>query len=149
MSLLAEHPAEYQKLRADPSLVEATVEEFIRARPTTTWVTREAIEDFEFGGEMIKAGMTLHLLVHASARDPSICPDPAFNITAKRRTHFGFGGGAHHCLGYHVARSDMASALTAISKRVARFEISGQPEFLPDSGNTSPVRLPLSYDLAP
>lgn len=148
MSLLAEHPAEYRKLRADPALVGAAVEEFIRARPTTTWVTREAVEDFEFGGQMIRAGMTLHLLVHASARDPAICDSPDFSITARRRSHFGFGGGAHHCLGYHVARSDMASALTAILGRVARFDIIGDPEFLPDSGNTSPIRLPLRYELA-
>ena len=93
MALLADHPAEYRKLRADPSLVGATVEEFIRSRPTTTWVTREATEDFEFGGQVVEAGMTLHLLVHASARDPAVCDRPDFNITAKRRSHFGFGGG--------------------------------------------------------
>lgn len=147
MSLLAGHPGEYQKLRTDPSLVGAAVEEFIRARPTTTWVTREAVQDFEFGGQMIEAGMTLHLLVHASACDPAICNSPEFSITARRRTHFGFGGGAHHCLGYHVARSDMASALTAIVERVISFEVVGEAEFLPDSGNTSPVRLPLRYKL--
>lgn len=148
MALLAEHPAEYRKLRADPSLVGAAVEEFIRARPTTTWVTREATEDFEFGGQTIEAGMTLHLLVHASARDPAVCDRPEFSITAKRRNHFGFGGGAHHCLGFHVARSDMASALTAIARRLASFEIAGDADFLPDSGNTSPSRLPLAYELA-
>lgn len=148
MSLLAEHQEEYAKLRADPSLAAGAVEEFIRARPTTTWVTREAVETFEFGGREIKAGMTLHVFVHAAARDPAICDDPGFDITAKRHAHFGFGGGAHHCLGYHVARSDMASALTAITGRVARFGIVGKATFLPDSGNTSPINLPLAYELA-
>ena len=148
MSLLAEHPAEYRKLRADPALAGATVEEFIRARPTTTWVTREAVETFDFGGRVIEAGTTVHILVHAAARDPAVCADPAFDITADRRAHFGFGGGAHHCLGYHVARSDMASALAAIAGRVARFDIDGEATFLPDSGNTSPIHLPLIYELA-
>lgn len=148
MALLAEHPAQYRKLRADPALVPAAVEEFVRARPTTTWVTREAVDGFDFQGQQIEAGMTLHLLVHASARDPAVCADPSFDITATRRAHFGFGGGAHHCLGYHVARSDMASALTAIARRVARFSIDGEATFLPDSGNTSPIRLPLAYELA-
>ena len=148
MALLSAHPDQYQRLRADPALVPATIEEFIRARPTTTWVTREAVDGFDFQGQRIEAGMTLHLLVHASARDPAVCADPGFDITAERRTHFGFGGGAHHCLGYHVARSDMASALTAIARRVARFDVSEGAAFLPDSGNTSPIRLPLTYELA-
>ncbi len=148
MTLFSAHPDQYQIFRRDPALAPQVVEEFIRARPTTTWSTREALEDFEFQGQIIEAGQTLHLLVHASARDPLVCGDPDFDITAKRKAHFGFGGGAHHCLGNQVARSDMASALIAIARRVRHIAPAGPGEMLPDSGNTSPVRLPLTYKLA-
>ena len=148
MALFIEHPDQWQALRRDPALIPQAIEEVIRAWPTTTWSTREAVEDFEFGGIQIRRGETVHMLVHASARDPAICEDPRFDITAKRKMHFGFGGGAHHCLGEFVARTDMASALAALSRTLDTFWYDGEPEWLPDSGNTSPVRLPIAYRLA-
>ncbi len=149
MALFVARPGQWQLLRADPSLVPNAIEEMIRTRPTTTWSTREAVEDFEFSGLTIRRGETLHMLVHASARDPAISPNDSFDITAPRRVHFGFGGGAHHCLGQYVARTDMASALTALSRVLSRFWFDCRPEWLPDSGNTSPVRLPLGYEITP
>lgn len=148
MALFIEHPAQWHALRADPSLVSNAVEEIIRARPTTTWVTREAVEDFEFGGRLIAAGTMLHLLVHASGTDPAIDADAGFDITIRRKRHFGFGGGAHHCIGHLVARTDIAAALTALAREIEEIAYDGTPEWLPDSGNTSAVRLPLRFKSA-
>lgn len=148
MGLFIQHPDQWQILRNQPSLVPQAIEEIIRAWPTTTWATREAVEDFEFQGQDIRRGETLHMLVHASARDPSICKNPAFDITRKRKIHFGFGGGAHHCIGAQMARTDMASALTALVNNLEHFEYTHEPEWLPDSGNTSPVRLPIRYSIS-
>lgn len=99
-------------------------------------------------GQVIPAGTVLHLLVHASARDPAVCDNPAFDITAKRRRHFGFGGGAHHCIGHFVARTDIAAALRALRKTFVTIAYDGTPEWLPDSGNTAPARLPITYEVA-
>jgi cytochrome P450 len=148
MSLFVDHPAQWQALRRDKALIPAAVEEFIRARPTATWATREAVEDVEINGQMIAKGTLLHLLVHASARDPEVCDNPGFDITAKRRQHFGFGGGAHHCIGHFVARTDIAAALAELRKTFATVAYDGSPEWLPDSGNTGAVRLPIRYEAA-
>ncbi len=148
LALFIEHPAQWRALRADPSLIPNAVEEIIRARPTTTWVTREAVEDFEFGGETIPRGTVLHLLVHASARDPAICEDSGFDITVRRKKHFGFGGGAHHCIGHLMARTDIACALAALACTFETLDYNGIPEWLPDSGNTSPVSLPIRYGIS-
>ncbi len=148
IGLFIQHPEQWQILRNDLTLVPQAIEEIIRAWPTTTWATREAMEDFEFGNVEFRKGDTLHMLVHASARDPAICDAPEFDINCKRKIHFGFGGGAHHCLGALVARTDMASALTALAKAWVGFDYNGEPEWLPDSGNTSPVKIPLKYRLA-
>ena len=145
VSLFIDHPDQWQHLRKDASLIPSAIEEFIRARPTTTWATREAVEDIQFNGHEISKGTILHLLVHASARDPAICDDPRFDITAKRRRHFGFGGGAHHCIGHFVARTDMAAALGALRETFQTIEYDGTPEWLPDSGNTGALRLPIIY----
>ena len=149
LSLFMAHPDQWQALRRDPSLAPGAVEEIIRARPTTTWVTREAVEDFEYGGVTITSGTTLHLLVHASARDPAICADSTFDITVRRKKHFGFGGGAHHCIGHLVARTDIGCALKALARSFDIIEPNGEALWLPDSGNTSPVRLPVKFSVRP
>ncbi|MEM9145436.1 MAG: cytochrome P450 [Pseudomonadota bacterium] len=143
MALFAEHPGQWQRLRADPSLVPAAVDETIRERPTTTWVTREALESFQFEGVEIQAGDILHMLVHASARDPALSAETGFDISAQRRGHFGFGGGAHHCLGHRVARADISAALRALVARFTAILPAGDPTWLPESGNTAPLHLPL------
>jgi cytochrome P450 len=148
MALFADNPGEWDKLRADLARAASAIEEVIRHRPTTTWSTREALERFSFEGVTIEAGETLHLLVHASASDPATGWDGAFDITARRKVHFGFGGGAHHCLGQLVARTDMAAALRALAARCARVAWAGAPEWLPDTGNTSAVTLPLKLEPA-
>lgn len=148
LSLFIENPAQWDTLRADESLIPAAVEEFIRARPTTTWSTREALEDVEMNGLTIAKGTVVHLLVHASARDPEVCDDPRFDITAKRRKHFGFGGGAHHCIGHFVARTDTGCALNALRQTFRTVRYDGNPEWLPDSGNTGALKLPIRYEVA-
>jgi len=145
MALFIAHPDQWQILRENPELAPQAVEEIIRAWPTTTWATREAVEDFEYEDILIEKGNTLHMLVHASARDPLICEDASFDITAKRKMHFGFGGGAHHCLGALVARTDIACALVALSRHINTIEYNGEAEWLPDSGNTSALSLPLRF----
>jgi len=145
MALFIEYPDQWKTLRQQPELAPQAVEEIIRAWPTTTWATREAVKDFEFEGVKIQRGETLHMLVHASARDPAICENAEFDITAKRKIHFGFGGGAHHCLGALVARTDIACALVALSKYIKTIHYNGEAEWLPDSGNTSAVKLPLRF----
>ena len=148
LSLFIDHPAQWQTLRADPSLIPNAIEEFVRARPTTTWATRQALEDVEMHGQIIPAGTVVHLLVHASSRDPAICDMPEFNITAQRKRHFGFGGGAHHCIGHFVARTDIAAALRALIRTFKTVHYDGPPDWMPDSGNTGAHRLPIRYEVA-
>jgi cytochrome P450 len=71
--------------------------------------------------------------------------EPSFDITTERRPHFGFGGGAHHCLGHFVARSDMSEALPLLSQRLREPHIDGEATWLADSGNTGPVSLPIAF----
>lgn len=144
MALLAEHPDQWAALRADPGLIGPAIEEAIRTRPTTTWATREALEAFTFDGLEIRAGETVHILVHVTGTDPEATDWQGFDITARRRGHFGFGGGAHHCLGQFVARTDMAAALRVLLANWKAIRPAGRPEYLPDTGNTSPARLPLA-----
>ena len=121
----------------------------MRVNPTITWVTRETVEDFEFKDLSVPAGTTIHLYSIPAGSDPLKYEDPTFDITASRAPHFGFGGGIHHCVGHFVARIDMREALKTLSARMPNLRLHGAPQYLPDSGNTGPIVLPLAFDPTP
>ena len=146
MEVFANHPDQWALLGDNPELGKAAVEEVMRIRPTITWVTREAVEDFTYQGLPIKRGTTIHLFGQSAASDPRAFDDPSFNIVAERKPHFGFGGGAHHCLGHFIARGDMTEALAILAHRIRNPVIGADARFLPDSGNTGPIILPMTFD---
>lgn len=148
MSTFIEHPDQWALLAEKPELARAAVEEVMRVRPTVTWVTREATEDFTYNDTLIEKGTTLHLFSQSATSDPRVFEDPSFDITAERKPHFGFGGGTHHCLGHFIARGDMTEALKLLAQRVKNPRFDGEVEWLPDSGNTGAIRMPIAFDPA-
>src|SRR5262245_31452930 len=139
-----DHPGQWRLLAQRPELGPTAVEEVMRVRPTTTWVTREAVADFTFDGLAISAGTTIHLFCESAGTDPRAAAGAGFDITAGGRPpHFGFGGGIHYCLGHYLARTDICAALTVLSRRMREPRPAGEAAWLPDSGNTGPVRLPV------
>lgn len=146
MKTFLEHPDQWRLLADRPELGAAAVEEVMRVNPTVTWVTREALVDFEFQGLAISAGTTIHLFSESAGTDPRAFDNPAFDITVTGRApHFGFGGGAHHCLGHFVARSDMSVALPLLAQRMRDPFIDGEATWMPLSGNTGPISLPIGF----
>ena len=146
LSMFMDHPEQWEHLAADPSLDMAASNECMRTRPTITWVSREAIEDFEFRGLEIKTGTTLHLFSESAGTDPSAFPDAQFDITVTRERNFGFGAGMHVCLGQMVAKNDMAVAYRLLSQRIKAPKVNGTPVSLPDSGNTGWIHLPIAFE---
>ncbi len=145
MQCFLEHPDQWEHLAQHPELGRQAVEEVMRTRPTTTWVTREATEDIEFRGLDIPAGTTIHLFSQSAASDPEYFKE-GFDITRKQKQHFGFGGGKHHCIGSPIARNDMTEAIILLSQRLTHIEPDGPAKFLPDSGNTGPLTLPIRFE---
>ncbi|GAA2148001.1 cytochrome P450 [Humibacillus xanthopallidus] len=145
MQSFMNHPDQWRLLAERPELGGKAVEEVMRVNPTVRWVTREALEDFTFEGLDIAAGTTVHLFSESAGTDPRVFGEPSFDLTADRKPHFGFGGGAHHCLGHFVARSDMSEALPLLARRLRDPRPAGGSTWLPDSGNTGPMTLPIDF----
>jgi cytochrome P450 len=146
MQAFIDNPGQWRLLASRPDLGPAAVEEVMRLSPTTTWVTREALADFTFDGLDIRAGTTIHLFCESAGTDPRAVPGGALDITATGRPpHFAFGGGIHFCLGHLVARADMSVALSLLARRLREPHVSGEAIWLPHSGNTGPVRLPIAF----
>ena len=146
MSLFIEYPDQWKLLGEHPEFARGAVEEIMRTRPTTTWVTREAVEDIVFQDVLIKKGTTLHLFAESAGTDP-MAYAPGIDITQVRKTHYGFGAGPHHCLGHFIARADMTESFRLLATRLKNPAYDGEPSWLPDSGNTGPVTLPIRFDV--
>jgi cytochrome P450 len=147
IDLFVRHPEQWALLAERPELAANAVEEVMRMRPTTTWVTREAAEDCDIDGIHVPQGTTIHLFTESSGTDPHVVADPDFDITRDDRPkHFGFGGGRHYCLGHFIARGDMTEAFALLARRLPGLSYVEEPTWLPDSGNTGPVRQVITWD---
>jgi cytochrome P450 len=113
------NPEKAARLRADPSLVENTVEELLRYLTILhIGPTRTALEDLELAGKPIKAGDNVALALGAANRDPARFDEPdRFDIDRSAAGHLAFGHGVHQCLGHQLARIELRIALPALFAR--------------------------------
>jgi hypothetical protein len=117
---LVRYPDQLAKLRAKPELIESAVEECLRWDGPIVLTARVLHADAEFSGRMIPKNTRVWGMLAAANRDPAVFPDPdRFDIERHPNEHFAFGGGAHFCLGAHLARLE---AQIAIGSLVARFD---------------------------
>ena len=102
---LNEYPAEYQKLRDDPSLIPGMVSEAIRYVTPVIHMRRTAKEDSELGGKTIKKGDKVIIWYVSGNRDPDAIEEPDRLIIdrARPRQHLSFGFGIHRCVGNRLA----------------------------------------------
>ena len=146
MQMFIQHPDQWELLADRPELSGNAIEELMRFNPTVTWVTREATETFEFRGLEIAEGTTLHLLSIPANTDPRAIGEPRFDITQERKSHYGFGGGAHHCIGHFLARIDMREALPLLARRLRNPAFAGEPHTRPPAGVTGVIEMPITFD---
>jgi cytochrome P450 len=117
--LFLTHPDQLAKLRADPSLIGAAVEETLRFEPPVDITGRIASSDMAVGGCPIRQSQAMTLSLRGANRDPEIFENPdEFDITRKKSPHVAFGGGAHICIGAPLARLE---AQVALGRLFARF----------------------------
>jgi cytochrome P450 len=147
--LLALHPEQWQRLRADPSgLALAAVDEALRFEPITPFTARITINEIEYRGVTFPAGAIVLVSAWHANRD-GVEPDE-FDITADRGRArlLTFGAGIHYCVGANLARAEMQEGLTFLAERVKAVELAGEPEFGTPSGiyglDTLPLRLTLA-----
>ena len=113
--LLLLNPAELAKLRADPSIINAVVEEVLRYEPPVDMTGRIAPEAMELAGCPLRSGQSLLVSLRGANRDPEVFDDPhRFDVSRKHRPHVAFGGGAHICIGAPLARLEAQVALVKL-----------------------------------
>ncbi|MCF3135996.1 cytochrome P450 [Streptomyces olivochromogenes] len=102
---LAEHPQEYERLRAGKVRMDTAVDELLRRHPPVLTFRRTAAQDTELAGRKIRAGDKV-VVFHASANhDERVFTDPdRLDLARTPNPHVSFGDGPHVCLGAHFAR---------------------------------------------
>ena len=73
-------------------------------------------------------GEKVLLFLAAANRDPRRWDRPdTFDVKRRATGHMTFGTGIHGCVGQAVARLESEAILAALAKRVASFEMTGEP----------------------
>jgi cytochrome P450 len=148
MLALFEHPAERAKLLgALDSLLPGAVEEMLRWVSPVVYMRRTATRDTEIAGTKIGAGQKVVMYYGAANRDPRVFPDPErFDIERDPNPHVAFGGGgAHFCLGAHIARVEIEAMLREIFRRIPDVEPTGPAEWLPSTFISGPKHMPVRF----
>lgn len=127
--LLILNPAELEKLKADPKLINAVVEEALRYEPPVDMTGRIAPRDMEVGGCPVRQKESLNLNLRAANRDPAVFAEPdKFDVTREKKPHVAFGGGAHICIGAPLARLEAQVALLRLFERFPNLRLANPDE---------------------
>ena len=130
IAALAEHPEQWERLRADRSLVPTAVDEVLRWTTPVISFLRTATVDTVLGGTEVAAGDPLLLLYASADRDEEVFgPDAGrFDVGRSPNPHLAFGFGTHFCLGAALARLELAVVLEGLLDRFDTVEPAGPVE---------------------
>jgi cytochrome P450 len=127
MVALLQHREWLEAIGDDREVLRPVVEESLRWTPTDPMFSRFVAHDTEVGGLQVPAGSVMHVCLAAANRDPARWDDPdRFDPGRPILPHLGFGGGAHICLGMHVARAEIRAAVGTLVERLPNLRLDPQ-----------------------
>jgi cytochrome P450 len=146
MHHLATHPEDRDRLRVQPELWPGAIEELLRFYAVAS-MARKATRDVDFHGCPVREGDMLLLDIQAANRDPRVFPD-ADRVVLDRspNRHITFGASAHRCMGSHLARLELLTALRQWHAALPDYELATGDTLLARGGQISLLRLPLRWD---
>ncbi len=143
LNRLAQNPDQWERLKADPSLIPGAVAETVRIDSVIRGFSRSAAKAVEVSGTIIPEGGRVLVLYAAANRDERHFEKPdVFDIGRNARDHVGFGHGAHTCAGNNLARLEMESLLKALVEKVDVIKV-GTPKIAMNNTLYGFSKLPL------
>jgi cholest-4-en-3-one 26-monooxygenase len=152
MNAFLENPDQWDLLVSDPPAhIHGATEEILRWASPVLFFRRNARQDFEVRGQVIKAGEKISLWYISANRDEDVFTDPfTFDITRDPNPHIAFGGGGpHFCLGAQLARLEIRLLFEELAARVPHLEARGEPERLRSNFIGGIKHLPMRLRAAP
>ncbi|MGW4422203.1 cytochrome P450 [Streptosporangium sp. NPDC004631] len=122
-----EHPAQWERLVADPALSATAADEIVRWVSPVNLFRRTATTDTVIGGQEVKENDKIVVFYSSANRDEDVFPDPdVFDIGRSPNPHIGFGGGgAHFCLGNHLAKLELRVLFEVLAERMPNLAQAG------------------------
>lgn len=125
---LLHHPDELARLRGDPSLDAAAVEEILRYQSPVQMDGRRAAADTVVGGRPVAAGEWVLTFLGAANRDPARFEEPErFRIRTRTTPVLSFATGIHYCLGASLARLEGQVVFRRLLDRFGTIELTAEP----------------------
>jgi len=127
---LNKFPDQYDKLVADPGLVEKLVPEIIRWQTPLSYMRRTATRDCEIGDKQISKDDQILMWYLSANRDEDVFPN-ADEIDLDRDNadrHLSFGYGIHFCMGSRLAELQLKVLWEEVLERFERIEVQAEPE---------------------
>ncbi len=130
MLTLLKNPAQLQRLREHPELLDSAINELLRYDSPVQMDARNAIDDVEIGGKRIAAGQLILAIVGAANRDPQVFAKPdELDIGRDEISHLSFGRGIHYCLGSPLAILEGRIAFSSLLDRYSSIRLASEPVF--------------------
>jgi cytochrome P450 len=138
----ATHPEQWQRVRADRSLIKPAFDEVLRWESPVQTFFRTTTRAVEVAGIAVPEGAKVLLFLGAANRDPRKWPEPdRFDVARRPQGHVGLGAGIHACVGQLVARLEAEVMFAALADRVAAFDLIATPQRKPNNTLRSLSRL--------
>jgi cytochrome P450 len=148
---LLTNPDQLDAVRADRSLIPQAIEEAVRWDAPLLNITRVATRDTELAGVPIPQGSSVMPMLGAANRQEDRYPDPdRFDIFRQAKVPISWGHGVHVCLGMHLARLEMRTAINLLLDRLPnlRLDPDGDDPHIRGMVFRSPTSLPVLFDTA-
>ncbi len=142
---LNEFPSEYEKVKADPSLIPNMVAEIIRWQTPLPYMRRTANQDTVIRGKKIRKGDQVLMWYYSGNRDEDVFEnaDDLIIDRPNARQHLSFGFGIHRCMGNRLAEMQLRVLWDEILKTFDRVEVVGEPERTMSSFINGYTKLPV------
>jgi cytochrome P450 len=147
IAFLAENPEHRRRIVEDPASIPNAIEELLRWETPVMQVPRIVKQDVTLHDFEIKKGDIVMLMLGAADVDDSAFPHAnRVDFDRERNRHLAFGGGPHRCLGSHLARLELTTAMEEWHRRIPDYSIKpGEaPSYSP--GIREVLQLPIVWN---
>ncbi|MCV6983231.1 cytochrome P450 [Mycolicibacterium pulveris] len=131
--VLATRPDIQERVRDEPDLLGAFLEEVLRYEPPFRGHYRHVVNDTTLAGVDLAAGSRLLLLWGAANRDPAHFDNPdEFRLDRPNpKGHISFGKGLHFCVGAALARMEATIVMSQLIEQTSAIEAIDVGRWLP------------------
>lgn len=131
MLALLRHPEQLQRLREHPALLPNAVDEVLRYVAPVQITHRVVRQGVELRGQRLREGEVVYTVLAAANRDPRVFKEPERLDVGREnaRQHLAFGGGAHYCVGWHLAHMEAEVAFREVLRRMPGLRLAGEPRW--------------------